>query len=392
MSGMNNMNMGGMGGMNNMGGQGGMGQGGMGGGMEEEGFKVFVGHIPLNMTEQEIGEIFEKYGEILDISIIKDKRSNISKGCAFITFATKDVADVAMNTTNSSMTFLGDLHKPLQVKYSDNEIEKMERKLFIGMLGNADEEAITGTFGQFGAIEELTIVREKDGKPKGYGFIKFQSREEAEECIRQLDGKATLPGSLNPVIVRFAETERQKRKKQQQQMMTNNNQWGGGGGGNGFYQPQQQKPFPMFGGYNNQMGGMQQPKQHQQQQQQQDNGFGNPHSNPFNNSGRSGAFPMMKPRYPRQQQYNDDQGPESNDLFIYYLPPSYGDNELRELFQSFGEVISAKVYIDKVTQQSKCFGFVSYNNTQSAINAINNMNGFQIEGKKLKVNFKKERN
>jgi len=83
------------------------------------------------------------------------------------------------------------------------------------------------------------------------------------------------------------------------------------------------------------------------------------------------------------------QGPAGSNLFVFHLPNEWKENDLIEAFRAYGTIVSARIMTDRNTGRSKGFGFVSYDNPQSAINAIERMNGFKIFNKALKVELKK---
>jgi len=77
-------------------------------------------------------------------------------------------------------------------------------------------------------------------------------------------------------------------------------------------------------------------------------------------------------------------------LFVVKLPEDFTDKELFETFTPFGTVIRCQITTDKVTGESKGFGFVSFNSPEEAGAAVDNMNGAMVKGRRLKVEFSKD--
>ncbi len=73
-------------------------------------------------------------------------------------------------------------------------------------------------------------------------------------------------------------------------------------------------------------------------------------------------------------------------LFVGNLPWSVDDQALRELFSKYSSVVSATVLKDRETNRSRGFGFVEMSDDNEAMQAIQEMNDSEVEGRKIVVN------
>ncbi|CAE1322330.1 CUGBP [Acanthosepion pharaonis] len=511
---------------------------------DPDAIKMFVGQIPRSMDENELRKMFEEFGPVFQLNVLRDKMTGQSKGCCFVTFYTRKSALDAQNALHNIKT-LPQMHHPIQMKPADSEkrngingvprfgAKVEERKLFVGMISKKfNESDIRILFSNYGSIEDCTVLRDQNGQSKGCAFVTFNNRQSAQNAIKNMHHSQTMEGCSSPLVVKFADTQREKEAKKLQQM--NANLWnlslgglgplapqyvsllqqaaagGGGGGGGGNL-----GAFGNLGNIGLNTMGIQQlltaaaaaaatgnnpgetnNLQHLQNLQSLTalaNASGNPGSlnalgmqnlaalnqlagntnasnasepvfnfcrtmtgttssnslsglagmqalgnNSLTNlssltssvttnmngigsntnptgidalsqaysgiqqyAGLSGLLPPGKASFPnafnsqsaqqiQQAAANSPagkqtEGPDGANLFIYHLPQEFSDHDLMQTFIPFGNVVSAKVFIDKQTNLSKCFGFVSYDNPLSAQAAIQAMNGFQIGMKRLKV-------
>lgn len=72
-------------------------------------------------------------------------------------------------------------------------------------------------------------------------------------------------------------------------------------------------------------------------------------------------------------------------IFVAKLSPRADGLALRQLFEPFGEVSSAKVIMDRETGRSKCYGFVEMENDEQAQTAIQALNNTEQEGSTIVV-------
>ncbi|MCB0790897.1 MAG: RNA-binding protein [Flavobacteriales bacterium] len=73
-------------------------------------------------------------------------------------------------------------------------------------------------------------------------------------------------------------------------------------------------------------------------------------------------------------------------IYVANVPYSVKDQDLRELFEPYGEVTSAKIIMDRATNRSRGFGFVEMSDDSAARQAIEGTNGKSFHGRDLVVN------
>merc|ERR1712168_1219782 len=166
---------------------------------DPDAIKMFVGQIPRSMDENDLRKLFEEFGPIYQLNVLRDKDTGQSKGCCFVTFYARKAALEAQNALHNIKTMSGMQH-PIQMKPADSEKRNVEdRKLFIGMLSKkCTENDVRMMYAPFGQIEECTVLREQNGQSKGCAFVTYASRQCAQNAIKAMHQSQTMEGCRAP--------------------------------------------------------------------------------------------------------------------------------------------------------------------------------------------------
>ncbi|XP_015574743.2 flowering time control protein FCA isoform X2 [Ricinus communis] len=173
--------------------------------------KLFVGSVPRTASEEDIRPLFEQHGNVIEVALIKDKRTGQQQGCCFVKYATSEEADRAIRALHNQHTLPGGIG-PIQVRFADGERERLgavEYKLFVGSLNKqATEKEVEEIFSPYGHVEDVYLMRDEMKQSRGCGFVKYSSREMALAAINALNGIYKMRGCDQPLTVRFADPKR----------------------------------------------------------------------------------------------------------------------------------------------------------------------------------------
>ncbi|KAJ9564302.1 hypothetical protein OSB04_000268 [Centaurea solstitialis] len=210
-------------------------------------------------------------------------------------------------------------------------------KLFIAGLPYAtDEIKLKDAFQQYGEVIDVTVITDRDSRrSRGFGFVRYFSAEDANTALQEMNGKVYLIMHIQVILKMTSVTLLV--------ILTS------------------ALKMAFLGKVGNLL------KQ-----------SGSKHASIGLSSTNSPLFQAIRSM-------------SSAKLFVGGL--SYGTDEmgLREAFQQYGEVIDAKVITDRDSGRSRGFGFVSYTSADAANTALQDMDGKELHGRRIRVNFAQER-
>jgi len=255
---------------------------------------------------------------------------------------------------------------------------------------STSSERIREIFSEYGTVKEVYVMKDNSGSSKGCAFVKFESRDSAQKAINSMNEIYQDEGSARRLIVRWADNKHQ-RQQSGGRLLSKQVPFPGVQQRLGLSSPQ----LPSLGmGMQGSYGGVGPSPLSSPQLGYADygpSGMGHlghsPASAAYGNPYGPGGYGM--PMSSQQMPVSVSKGAPGCNLFILNIPDGFEDGDLHGMFSNFGNVISANVFKDKVTGVSRGFGFVSYDNPSSAEKAIGALNGFMINGKRLKVSIKK---
>ncbi|KAI4183835.1 MAG: hypothetical protein L6R41_005158 [Letrouitia leprolyta] len=156
---------------------------------------LYVGGLDPRVTEDVLRQIFETTGHVQNVKIIPDKNLGATKGLnyGFVEYDDPAAAERAMSTLNGRRVHQSEIK--VNWAYQSNNQPKEDTSnhfhIFVGDLSNeVNDEVLLQAFSAFGSVSEARVMWDmKTGRSRGYGFVAFRDREQAEKALSSMDGE-----------------------------------------------------------------------------------------------------------------------------------------------------------------------------------------------------------
>lgn len=191
---------------------------------------VYVKNFGDNLDDDKLRDMFEKCGPVSSCKVMSGEEGK-SRGFGFVSFEDHESAQRAVDELNGKdmdglVMYVGRAQKKaerqaeLKEKFERQKMERMTRyqgvNLYVKNLDDTiDDELLRKEFAQFGSITSAKIMTE-GGRSKGFGFVCFNSPEEATRAVTEMNGRILVS---KPLYVALAQRKEDRKAQLNQQYM-----------------------------------------------------------------------------------------------------------------------------------------------------------------------------
>lgn len=163
---------------------------------------LYIRGLAPHTTDKDLISLCSKYGHIVSTKAILDKATNRCKGYGFVDFESPTSAVAAVTELQG---------QGIQAQMA-RQAEQDPTNLYIANLPHSiKENDLEGMFSPYGQVVSTRILRDTNQQSRGVGFARMESREKCEAIIAAHNGRS-LPGSSQPLVVKFADGGSSRRK------------------------------------------------------------------------------------------------------------------------------------------------------------------------------------
>ncbi|XP_023756172.1 polyadenylate-binding protein 6 [Lactuca sativa] len=149
---------------------------------------LFVKNLDLSIHETKLEEVFGIFGRILSCKIAKEGDGK-SKGFGFVQFDSEDSALDALDVLNGCVLKGKILTVAKYLKKSERKKPQFTNVYVKNLDENFTESSLIEKFSTYGKVTSAVIMNDKEGKSKGFGFVNFESHDNAKIAIEALNGE-----------------------------------------------------------------------------------------------------------------------------------------------------------------------------------------------------------
>ncbi|PKI72556.1 hypothetical protein CRG98_007078 [Punica granatum] len=152
---------------------------------------IFVKNLSDSVDNVGLQELFKPFGNILSCKVVTSEDGK-SKGYGFVQFDSDESATAAMEKLNGSDAGGKQIYVAKFVKRSDRVLSRANAiytNLYVKNLDpDVTEEVLREKFSDFGKITSLVIVKNENGISRGFGFVNFESPDDAKQATETMNG------------------------------------------------------------------------------------------------------------------------------------------------------------------------------------------------------------